>query len=358
VDQWRKTKKNVVLIVMESMLAAQASFMGAIKRKEGRIDTTPNLREMNNHMLLWKNHYSVHPTGMNSLFSIACSMYPYPVGDTITTTNPQIPCKSISEVFAKNKCKTAQFHSGRFSFWRKDKFYRGRGFNVMRDARNLGRKSVRAFKWGIDEEVTAEAVSNFIEKNRDRSFFVQNITVFPHAPYDYREGPWAIYPDTEEESESKYHKCVRYEDAAIHKVVETVQRLGLENDTLFVFVSDHGEAFFEHPGNRVHSIFIYEENIHVAFGMYNPILFPRARSTKRITSHIDILPTLTDLLGFRREKPWQGASLMIDSASPLVFFSLTGEPSLSEFETDSTRLYGIGIKTRFRFSTFQKIVES
>jgi arylsulfatase A-like enzyme len=318
VDEWRKTKKNVILIVMESMPATQASFMGPIKRGTQSIDTTPNLRGMTNHMLLWKNHYTVHPTSMNSLFSIGCSMYPYPVGDTITTTNPRIPCKSISEVFAKNKYKTALFHSGRFSFWNKSKFYKGRGFKFMFDARNMPGKNIQKFKWGIDEETTADAVSKFIESNKGKSFFVQYLTVFPHAPYDYKAGPWVAYP--ERGDENKYHNCVRYEDAAIKKVVDTVKRLGLENDTLFIFVSDHGEAFYEHRGNRVHSIFIYEENVHTALGMYNPILFPKSRSTNRVTSHIDILPTVADLLDIPREKPWQGASLMQDSPSPLVYF--------------------------------------
>lgn len=317
-EKWRKTKQNIVLIVMESMPASQASFMGTVKLKKEVRDTMPNLKKMAPHMLLWENHYTVHPTSMNSLFSIGCSMYPYPGGGNITTINPRAPCESISEVLHKKGYKAALFHSGRFSFWKKTKFFKKRGFSIMRDARNMPGKNIEKFKWGIDEIATAEAVAGFIKKNKDKPFFIQYITVFPHVPYHYKDGPWAIYPS--KKRIDKYHNCLRYEDAAIKIVTDTVKKVGLEDDTLFIFVSDHGEAFYEHPGNETHSIYVYEENVHVAFAMYNPILFPTHRSTKRVTSHIDILPTVADLIGAEHAAPWQGKSLLEDLASPTVYF--------------------------------------
>ena len=318
-EKWRSGNKNVVLIVMESMQAGQASFMGRVTYKKEKRDTTPNLREMRDHMLLWKNHYTVHPTSMNSLFSMNCSMYPYPIGDNITATNPRIPCRSMSEMLKEKGYTSALFHSGRFSFWNKTKFFKDRGFAKMWDAKNMpDLKKARRFKWGIDEMHTAGSVVDFIKKNRKKPFFVEYITVFPHAPYDYKDGPWAIYKGKQQID--KYHNCLRYEDAAIKKVVDGVRRLGLEDDTLFIFVSDHGEAFYEHRGNRVHSIYVYEENVHTAFGMYNPVLFPKGRSTGRVTSHVDILPTLADLLEIPRQDPWQGFSLLQDRPSPLVYF--------------------------------------
>lgn len=318
VENWRKTKKNVVLVVMESMPGAQASFMGRVKVKKEVRDTMPNLNKLRKNMFVWKNHYTVHPTSMNSLFSINCSMYPYPVGDNITATNPRIPCRSISEVLAEKGYTAALFHSGKFSFWNKTKFFKDRGFNKMYDARNMPGKNHQKFKWGIDEQATARAVVDFMGKNKKKPFFVEYITVFPHAPYDYKEGPWAIFKGRK--PLDRYHNCLRYEDSAIKIVTDGVKKLGLEKDTLMVFVSDHGEAFLEHPGNRVHSIYIYEENVHTAMAMYNPILFPKTRTTNRVTSHIDILPTIADLLEIPRAKPWQGESLLVDAPSPLRYF--------------------------------------
>ncbi len=317
-EQWKKTKRNVILIVMESLPAAQASFMGKVERDSENRDTTPNLKALRKNMLTWNNHYSVHPTSMNSLFSINCSMYPYPEGGTITGTNPKIPCQSISEILTQKGYKAALFHSGKLSFWRKHKFFASRGYSLMKDAAKIKDPKVQTFHWGIDEQVMANSVVDFIEKNKSKPFFIQYITLFPHTPYDYVAGPWAVYP--EKELIDKYHNCVRYADASIKIVTDAVKKMGLEKDTLFVFVGDHGEAFYEHPGNRVHSIFVYEENVHVAFGMLNPLLFPKSKKTERVTSHIDILPTVAELLDIPRRDPWQGYSLLENRPSPLVYF--------------------------------------
>ena len=325
-DKWRKSKKNVILFVLESLPAKQASFMGRVRYKRKKRDTMPNIRELKKHTMLWKNHYTVHPSSMNSLFSIGCSLYPYPPGDNITSINPRIPCYSISEVMADQGYKTALYHSGKFSFWKKLNFYKRRGFDVMQDAKSIpGHQKAEKFHWGIDEFTTAKAIVDFIEKNKNNSFFVQYINVFPHSPYDYLEGDWAIFP--KKRGIHSYHNCLRYADAAIKEVVDGVRKLGLEDDTLLIFVGDHGEAFYEHPGNRVHSIYIYEENVHVAMAMVNPVLFPKYRSTHRVTSHIDILPTVAALIDAKKTGPvWQGQSILQDGPSrPIYFFANWGQ---------------------------------
>jgi arylsulfatase A-like enzyme len=327
-DKWRQTKKNVVLIVLESLPTRQASFMGKVQvSKTETRDTMPNIRKQMKHGLRLQNHYTVYPASMNALFSMGCSLYPYPAGGNITRLNPRIPCHSFSEVLAERGYKGALYHSGRFSFWNKLRFYRHRGFSVMEDAKNVaGHDKATKFQWGLDEFVTAKAVVGFMKKNRNRSFFVQYIPVFPHAPYAYLPGDWAIF--SEKEKKDKYHNCLRYADAAINVVLEGIRELKLEEDTLIIFVGDHGEAFQEHRGNRVHSIYIYEENVHVAAAMVNPILFPKSRATRRVTSHIDLLPTVADLVGIDRKKVWHGQSLLRNGPSRPVYFFANWGPKL------------------------------
>ncbi len=315
-NEWRATKKNVLLIVMESSPVRQISFMRPV---EGGKDTMPNLRKLRKNMLTLENHYSVHPTSMNALFSIGCSLYPNPGGGIITHINPRIPCHSISEVFAKAKYKTALFHSGKFSFWAKRKFYNNRGFSIMKDAKSMpGRQKSKQFKWGIDELTTARAVSNYIQKNKDTPFFIQYIPVFPHVPYDNPEGDHAVFPNRR--PEDKYHNSLRYADKAFQIVFDGLRKAGVLKDTLVAIVGDHGEAFLEHKGNRVHSIYVYEENVHVAAALYNPILFPKHRAVHRVTGHIDLLPTIVDIVGLPAGEVWEGHSLLKDAPSPLTYF--------------------------------------
>ena len=318
-DKWWKTKKNIVLVVLESLHARQASFMSDVRVDKKWRDTMPTIRALMKNGLRLENHYTVHPTSMNSLFAINCSLYPVPFGGLITKTNPKIPCQSISEVLTAKGYKSAIFHSGKFSFWKKTRFFQNRGYSLMLDSESMpGQNKAKKTDWGIDEFVTVKQIVKFIKKNKHHPFFVQYIPVFPHYPYELIDDKYAIFG--KKEKLDKYHNCLAYTDSAVKKIVDAVGKLGLADDTLFIFVGDHGEAFHEHRGNRVHSIFAYEENIHVAAAMVNPLLFPIGSATRKVTSHIDILPTIADLVGIEPSPVWKGHSLLRDGPSPPVYF--------------------------------------
>jgi len=318
-DAWRQTRRNVVLIVLESVGARNASYYGPVTVHGETRDTTPNLASLREHMLLMENHYAVHSTSMENLFSIACSLYPYPLRPVITDVNPTIPCGSMPEMLVDAGYHAGLFHSGHFSFWRKDLFFDNRGFEVMYDADSMpGRQGAYEYNWGIDERVTTRAIADYIHTNRDRSFFVQYIPVFPHAPYQVPSEDLEVFPGDERIDD--YHNSLRYVDGAIGTIIDALREDDLLDDTLLIVLSDHGEAFDEHPGNRCHSAFIYDENIHVPLGLYNPLLFSGAPSVQRVTNHLDLLPTVADLLDLPHGHAWQGRSLLDDGSSRLVYF--------------------------------------
>ena len=124
-DAFRTTRKNVVLIILESVPATSASFYGSVEVNGQRRDTTPNIAALRENMLLMENHYAVHPTSMEDLFTINCSLYPYPLRPTITDVNPTIPCGSLPEMLVEAGYVAGLFHSGHFSFWNKERFFGG-----------------------------------------------------------------------------------------------------------------------------------------------------------------------------------------------------------------------------------------
>ena len=93
---------------------------------------------------------------------------------------------------------------------------------------------------------------------------------------------------------------------------------GLERETLFVIFGDHGEAFGQHDGNYGHTLFLYEENIHVPFLIVAPGLTRRER-VGRVASLIDTGPTVLDLLGIPAPQGYEGRSLL-DAQTRLALF--------------------------------------
>ncbi|MCX7014758.1 MAG: sulfatase-like hydrolase/transferase [Candidatus Sumerlaeota bacterium] len=106
--------------------------------------------------------------------------------------------------------------------------------------------------------------------------------------------------------------------------------LGLADKTLFVFTSDHGEAFGEHPEAPVWHASTYEEVIRVPLIFSCPALFKPRRVDQQVRL-IDVYPTLADLLGMQADRRAQGRSL-----APLLRGqdSMAPEPSYSHMSSE------------------------
>lgn len=97
-----------------------------------------------------------------------------------------------------------------------------------------------------------------------------------------------------------YGYCHSLADTQIARILQTLDDTGLAEDTLVVFLSDHGEYAAAHGGmiEKWHSA--YEEILHVPFLVAAPWLNPHSdqiRYVDQLTSHIDVLPTLLGLAG-------------------------------------------------------------
>ena len=88
-----------------------------------------------------------------------------------------------------------------------------------------------------------------------------------------------------------------------------------------MFCGDHGEAFAQHEGNVGHTLFIYEENVHVPLVVAAPGLFLKQQRIHRAASLIDIAPTVLDLLGFTPEGQYQGRSLLEGLNQMALFYA-------------------------------------
>jgi arylsulfatase A-like enzyme len=95
-----------------------------------------------------------------------------------------------------------------------------------------------------------------------------------------------------------YMERIRLIDAAIGRIRNTLIDLGQWDDTLFIVLGDHGEAFFEH-GQQRHGYVPFNEVLRVPLIISFPNLL-RERGGQVIDGlvwHLDILPTIASLVG-------------------------------------------------------------
>lgn len=138
-------------------------------------------------------------------------------------------------------------------------------------------------------------------KGRGSPWFLWVHFYDPHDPYDPPE------PFRTRFARNPYDGEVAYADSVLGDVLKEIGELGLDETTIVVCVSDHGESLGEH-GEATHGYLAYNATIWVPFVIRVPGIPPRV--VDQNVSHIDIFPTVCDALGIERPGQLQGLSLL------------------------------------------------
>ncbi len=119
----------------------------------------------------------------------------------------------------------------------------------------------------------------------------------------------------------RYRNALLYGDASLGVLIQGLRSRGLADQTLWVILGDHGEAFGQHEGNYGHTFFLYEENIHVPLVVAAPGLLHGQTRVRNVTSLVDIAPTTLDLLGLQLQNVYQGKSALNAEPRMALFFA-------------------------------------
>ena len=106
-----------------------------------------------------------------------------------------------------------------------------------------------------------------------------------------------------------YDGSIRGMDVEMGRLVERLRALGLDERTLIVFTSDHGEEFLDH-GRMFHGQTVYGELTRVPLVMRWPGGISGGRVVDETTQLIDIMPTLMEISGLPPAEQAQGRSLV------------------------------------------------
>lgn len=113
------------------------------------------------------------------------------------------------------------------------------------------------------------------------------------------------------ESLAAYYACVTYMDAQVGRILDAVDRLGIADDTVVVFISDHGWLLGEHGSWQKPSLF--EPACRVPLIIRSPGYEKSAgEKVMALTEFVDLYPTFAELAGVGDKVPdaVQGRSLV------------------------------------------------
>ena len=120
-----------------------------------------------------------------------------------------------------------------------------------------------------------------------------------------------IREDSEEDVASVvgvYHAMIRFMDDEIGKILDTLERTGLRENTIVVFCSDHGDFMGEHAMQCKGGVF-YDCLTRVPLIVSWPASLPQGIRDDSMVNLIDLVPTLFELQGIDIPRSMQGQRL-------------------------------------------------
>jgi iduronate 2-sulfatase len=199
-------------------------------------------------------------------------------------------------------------------------------------ARGLGSALAYYASPAPDEEHTdgkvATEVIGLLEKNKDRPFFIGAGFYRPHCPFiaprkyfdmypleriaaptwspaDVEKVPipawftmppnWSLSDDGVRATIQAYYASVSFLDASVGRVLDALDRLGLAQNTVVVFISDHGYLLGER-GQWMKQM-LFERSARAPLIVAGAGVAAKGQASQRIVEFVDLYPTLAALTG-------------------------------------------------------------
>lgn len=304
---------NFVLINLDDAGLGDFSYAGVLGYK------TPNIDRLVLDGMQLTNFYAVQPISGASRAGLLTGCYPNRIGFS-HAPNPGCPYgisdqeETIAEVLKKRSYATAIF--GKWHLGDAEKFLPlQHGFDEWYGLPYSNDMWPYHPKWKFPDLPTYEGNKiigynldqtslttdytdrsvKFIRENRDNPFFLYLAHSMPHVPL-------AVSDKFKGKSKQGLYGDVMMElDWSVGKVLQTLEELGLDKNTLIIFTSDNGPwiAYGNHAGStaglREAKATTFNGGLRVPMIAYWKGTIPAGTICERLVSNIDVLPTFAEI---------------------------------------------------------------
>ncbi len=284
--------RDLILVTIDTLRYDRVGVDG------GPHDVTPTIDQLGQHGVVFQDATAHAPLTLPSHASILTGRFPasHGVHDNAGFALPAtIP--TLATVLRAAGYHTAAFVS---SFVLRRATGLARGFDIYNDQfEGSGRSHLSLSSLERRGPAVARDASEWLASAPGPRFVWVHF-YDPHAPYDAPEAFAAKFPGRPYDAE------VATADFALSTLLAGLSP-ERRAETIVVVTGDHGESLGEH-GESEHGILLYDATLHVPLILEGPGL-PRGAIVKRQVRHVDLLPTLTELLGVASASPVDGVSL-------------------------------------------------
>jgi phosphoglycerol transferase MdoB-like AlkP superfamily enzyme len=312
-----QSKPNIVIFFVEGLSSKVLELNGGDSR------VTPNLNKLAKNSLFWKNYYANSVQTWRSSIAALSSMYApdYKHKEELAMKNPLKGMFGLGEMLKTLGYETEYYHNGPLSYANKDIFFRNLGYDEIYGIEDIedmrGGKRLKRFGWGIGDEHLMEAIADRLNSRNEKDPPVHLIafTVSTHHPFNLP------YPEkgrlhkieglkTEQEKiHRKYENVVNYTDKSFGVLMKKLSEKTKE-ETIFIITGDTSTPLGMRGGSATWLAKAHDELYKVPLIIYAPSIIKTGQVINEVASHVDMTPTILDMVGYSGVNHTIGKSLL------------------------------------------------
>lgn len=330
-------RPNILLIMTDQHQAEALSIAGNTDLN------TPNLDKLAKQGVRFENAYVTFPLCVPSRSSIITGKMPHTLGVNSNEKDEKTMQADDKRNGLGNVLKAAGYDCAYGGKWHahEAEMSEGNGFEMIAGFGDIGlaEKCIEYLAQRKDSDRPFFLISSFdnphniCEWARNEPLAYGNIIIsendqFPELPINFAQSntfpealQWEqsaskrIYPTANytgndwRQYRFAYYRLVEKVDAEIGKILDAIDNLGLRDNTLIIFTSDHGDGNASHRWNQKTALF--QENVRVPLIVsYNGFAQSKNKvNDKLISSGLDLYPTILDFADVPVPKDLMGESL-------------------------------------------------
>lgn len=294
------TRQNVVIVLMESMSAKLMSRFGNDK------NLTPYLDSLYNTSLSFANCYSAGSHTNHGIFATICS-FPALMFRNEMKNSDVGKYSGLPVTLKENGYTNLFFMTHESQYDNMNAFLRTNGFDEIYSQEDYPKDKI-VNHFGVADDYLFEYALPVLRCHAQQGtpFFATLLTISNHPPY--------VIPEKyQDKSLTPEEQIVRYSDDCIRHFMEAAEREEWAENTIFVFLGDHGKLMGKTDCE------LPESFNHIPLIFHSRSLQPQERL--QFAGQVDIAPTLLALLGISYTQNNLGLDLLNDTPRPMAFYT-------------------------------------
>ena len=303
-------KRNVIVVMMESVRASEMGLYGA------PVTATPNLDNLAKRGVYAETFYANANQTVRGELAVLCGLLDRMRAASSITMNPNLRTTCLQELLKQEDYSTHWFHGNTKRFFRREAFFKKHDFDQLHDEDYLDEIGYPYQKlgWGVPDTTMMRYAVDIL-KQETKPFFAEIMTLSNHHPFKWK---WPITFPESMRPESRYpmdlyRHGIYFTDHAMGLLIQYLEEAGLMDNTYVVFLGDHGIWLFDERKGPLHETQQYEQYFRLPFIMIGPDIQPGV--IKEPSSQVDVTPTILDVLNLTPARASLGRS-MLDPLTP------------------------------------------